>query len=131
MGGALWFGLALTLAVANRWSRIEAIGMLVFSLGIAAVMALYLVRYRAGDAPIMVFRPYSVIAALLSILSLALTLFVMLLCLGASIHMAGWGKLVSVGFGLAWVAYLQLLRAAALHRASAGRDARRLRGLFA
>ena len=93
-------------------------------------MAVPFLLYPGHYLPVFVWRASGTVAVLLSILSIVLSGFVSLVTIGALAE-APIPTWTSAGFGAAWLVYLQLLRAAALHRASAWRDARRLRDSFA
>ena len=128
-GLALWFGILPLLIYDGRLyyaeggQSVDGPGMLLVAAGVTSVMflplflailACYLLRYR-GSAPLSRFRAGSLFGNLLTVLAILMSLF--WLCV--TFWRVDFWKPTRIPFAaycLAWAAYFQYLRAAAVNR---------------
>lgn len=95
-----------------------------------AVVAPFLVRYRGGG-PALAWRARGLVPVLLSLLAFAVAALALLVAFGMALTAASWGgRALITAYWVLWALYLQIIRAAAIHRARVRGDARRLRATF-
>jgi hypothetical protein len=132
-GAVLWFTLVPLTTWGAYWQSqvvVATVALAITSPVVALLILPFLVRYHAGGCPVLIWRAHGLVAAALSLLSFALTGLIALLVLGFTQHESWRASVPVMLYGAAWAVYLQMLRAAAVHRRRNHVDQRRLRATF-